>query len=127
VAVAHRALTPDSELVAAGLGVLIVSVDSVDESHSKWVRPVVATLRGKQGNVPLRQVGTSEIIVADGLRPGNYELTVGAIGYDMRSVHVSVRAGYVDTVAAPLAEKLLAFCDPIFPRGGIFGGSIQFH
>jgi hypothetical protein len=125
-AVEHRATTPDSALVAAGSGALIVRVDSL-RSASKWARPVFGRLRGNGRTVSLRQLGTSEILTADGLRPSTYQVTIGSIGHYARTMRVAIRAGYIDTVSAPLEGQVVMFCDPIFPPGGIFGGALQYR
>lgn len=124
-AVERRSTIPDAALVAAQRGALLVRVDSLPGAVSHWNRPVFGSLRAKGRTIALRQLGLSEILAADGLRPGKYQLTLGSIGHYARTIRVSVRAGYVDTVSAPLEEQLVLLCDPIDPPGGIFGGTLQ--
>lgn len=125
-AVERRSTIPDAALVAAQRGALLVRVDSLPGAvFSHWNRPVFGSLRGKGRTIALRQLGLSEILATDGLRPGKYQLTLGSIGHYARTIRVSVRAGYVDTVSAPLEEQLVLLCDPIDPPGGIFGGTLQ--
>ena len=126
-AVEHRSTIPDAALAAAQLGALIVRVDSLPGAVSHWDRPVFGSLRGKGRTIVLRQLGLSDILAADGLRPGKYHLTLGSIGHYSRTVPVSVRAGYVDTVSAPLEEQLVMLCDPVYPPGGIFSGALQYR
>lgn len=128
-AVVHLAAMPDSVLVAARVGVLIVRV--VPSDSSGWYPSRVnltGSVDGPRVGVThrrlLRATNTPGVLAADGLRAGEYELTVRTIGYVPSTDRITVRAGYADTVLATLRPRLICLVDPVIPSGGIFGGAL---
>lgn len=108
-AVAHLALTPDSALSTAGVGVVVVRV--VPDGPELWFAgdsglfaSIHSAQTGIEKTVELRQTNLVGALVADGLRSGQYDLTIRHIGYMGRTDRVIIRAGYVDTLFAALNE-----------------------
>ncbi|HEX6807609.1 MAG TPA: hypothetical protein VF118_06450 [Gemmatimonadaceae bacterium] len=117
----------DSALAAARVGVIIVRV--VPDSSGAWYRAGVdltGSLHGPRVGVSnqmrLRATNTPGVLAADGLHAGEYELTIRSVGYLPSTSRVTVRAGYADTLAATLNERLVCLSYPIIMPRGIFDG-----
>jgi hypothetical protein len=123
----HLAALSDSALAAARVGALIVRV--VPNGSGAWYRggaDLIGSLRrphvGASDQIRLRETNTPGVLAADGLQAGEYELTVGSIGYLKSTNRVTVRSGFADTLSVALNERLLCLSYPIIVTRGIFDG-----